>query len=411
MARRPRASQIETRTARLKLAARKKPYAFTIISPGIALAYRRNQGAGTWVVRVADGRGSNWTKGFAIADDHEEANGSSVLSFWEAQDKARALARGNVDDGRPCTVSEAIDAYEADLRARGGLVGNATHIRFHLPPSLAAKAVSLLGSRELQRWRDSLAVKIKAASVNRVMKSVKAALNLAARHDTRIVNTNAWRIGLAALPDAHRARNVVLHSDQVRRLITEAYAEDGALGLLVELAATTGARPSQLWRLEVGDLQTDHADGCRLLMPSSAKGKGRKRISRYPVPIPVSLAGRLRQAAGGREASAPLLLRTNGKPWRINSDYRRPFLSASARAGLPSDATFYSLRHTNISKLLLAGVPVRIVASARDTSTGQIELHYAAFIADHSDSLLRTRLFDAAEPAAGNVIALPGRGS
>jgi hypothetical protein len=69
------------------------------------------------------------------------------------------------------------------------------------------------------------------------------------------------------------------------------------------------------------------------------------------------------------------------------------------------------LRHTNISKLLLAGVPVRIVASARDTSTGQIELHYAAFIADHSDSLLRTRLFDAAEPAADNVVAMPGRGS
>src|SRR5262245_649131 len=141
MARRPRSSKLETRTARLKLTVRKKPHAFTTIAPGIALAYRRNQGAGTWVVRVADGHGGNWTKGFAIADDHEDAHGETVLDFWQAQDKARTLARGSVDDGRPCTVAEALDAYAADLKARGGLVANAQRVRYHLPPALAAKAI------------------------------------------------------------------------------------------------------------------------------------------------------------------------------------------------------------------------------------------------------------------------------
>src|SRR6516225_3208126 len=115
MARRRRSAQLETRTARLKLRVRKKPHDFTTIAPGIALAYRRNQGAGTWVVRVADGHGGNWTKGFAIADDHEDANGAHVLTYWQAQDKARVLARGNVDEGRPCTITEALDAYAADL--------------------------------------------------------------------------------------------------------------------------------------------------------------------------------------------------------------------------------------------------------------------------------------------------------
>ena len=46
MARRRRSAQLETRTARLKLRVRKKPHDFTTIAPGIALAYRRNQGAG-----------------------------------------------------------------------------------------------------------------------------------------------------------------------------------------------------------------------------------------------------------------------------------------------------------------------------------------------------------------------------
>src|SRR5215470_8267484 len=105
MARRPRSAQLETRTNRLKLPVRKKPHAFVTISPGIALGYRRNKGAGTWIVRVADGHGGNWQKGFAVADDHEDADGTHVLTFWQAQDKARTLARGTTDNGRPWTVS------------------------------------------------------------------------------------------------------------------------------------------------------------------------------------------------------------------------------------------------------------------------------------------------------------------
>ena len=407
MARRPRSSRLETRTARLKLPVRKKPHDFTAIAPGIALAYRRNQGAGTWVVRVADGHGGNWTKGFAVADDHEPANGESACDFWQAQDKARALARGNVDDGRPCTVSEALDAYAADLKARGGQVSNAERIRCHLPAALAAKAVSLLTSRELQRLRDSLVLKIKPASVNRLLRGFKAALNLAARHDLRITNSNAWKIGFAALPDAYQARNIIIKDEQVRALVAAAYSEDDALGLLVQVGAVTGARPSQLERLEVGDLQLDRADGPRLLMPSSRKGRGRKRIDRHPIPIPMSLAAQLQQAAGERNSSSPLLLRANGNSWSARSaDHHRPFQRAVARARLDASVTFYALRHSSIVRALLAGVPVRLVAVAHDTSVPMIERTYSKYISDHADSVLRRALLDTAPLAAGNVVPL-----
>jgi hypothetical protein len=56
----PRAAKLETATARRRLGPRKKPY-WTRLSPGIALGYRRNAGAGTWSVRVADG-GAEWIK-------------------------------------------------------------------------------------------------------------------------------------------------------------------------------------------------------------------------------------------------------------------------------------------------------------------------------------------------------------
>jgi integrase len=410
MARRPRSSQLETRTNRLKLPVQKKPHAFTTIAPGIALGYRRNQNAGTWVVRVADGHGGNWTKGFAVADDHEEANGSSVLSFWQAQDKARVLARGNGDDGRPCTVIEALDAYAADLKARGALVGNAWHVRRHLTPALLDKTVSLLTARELRRLRDGLVGTIKPASINRLLRSLKAALNLVAKHDPRIANTGAWKIGLEALPDAHQARNIILTDEQVLALVAAAYAEDPALGLLVEVGAVTGARPSQLERLEVGDLQLDHADGPRLLMPSSRKGRGRKRIERRPIPIPVSLATQLKAAASEREASAPLLLRANGNPWSASSaDHRVSFRRAVTRAQLGPEVTFYALRHSSIVRALLAGVPVRVVATSHDTSIPMIEASYSRYIGDHSDAIMRRAQLDVAQSAGGNVVEPRGR--
>ena len=137
MARRPRAASIETRTARLKLPVRGKPYAFVSISPGVSLAYRRNRKAGVWVVRVADGRGGAWNKNVAYADDREDSNGDTIVSFFEAVDKARALARGgDVEGSRPATVSEALDDYARDLAARDGAFANARNARRWLTPVL-----------------------------------------------------------------------------------------------------------------------------------------------------------------------------------------------------------------------------------------------------------------------------------
>src|SRR3954453_19399018 len=157
MARHVRASNLETRTSRLKLPVPKKPV-FVKVGPGVALGYRRNVTAGTWVARVADGKGGNWTQRVANADDFEEANGSTVLNFWQAQDRAKTLARGGSDegDGKPVSVAQALDSYEVDLQARGGDVRNVARIRVHLSTTLASKAVALLTFRDLRYWREGL---------------------------------------------------------------------------------------------------------------------------------------------------------------------------------------------------------------------------------------------------------------
>src|SRR5262249_7789263 len=161
-------------------------------------------------------------------------------------------------------------------------------------------------------------------------------------------NVNAWKIGLALLPNTHRPRNTILSDAQVLALIEAANADDPAFGLFCEVGAVTGARVSQITALEVGDLQSND-EGPRMLMPSSRKGHGGRRTGGKPVPIPASLAARLRQAAPDRDGSEPLLLRADGKPWSATSaDHRIPFARAVARVGLDRKTVFYSLRHSAI---------------------------------------------------------------
>jgi integrase len=385
MARAIRSSTLETRSARLKLPVSIKP-TFIRVAKGLGLGYRRNKSGGVWVMRVADGKRSSWVRTIGAADDFAEADANDVLTFWQAQDKVRSLAhadRGGTAE--PVTVAQALDAYEADLKTRDRDVANVQRILAHMSNGLAGKLITLLTPRELRAWRDGLIEKMSPASVNRTCFSLKAALNLAARHDERVISRRSWQEGLALIPNATNDRNVILADSVVRHIIAEAYNESREFGLFVELAAVTGARPSQIVRLEVRDLQ----DGIepRLMMPVSRKGKGKKAKSHYPVPISADLADRL--AAPHQPANAPLLTRPNGKPWR-RTNHAYPFrLVAKACGQDPAEVTIYALRHSSIVRQLLAGVPVRIVAAGHDTSVAMIERNYSRFITDHADALVR----------------------
>jgi integrase len=409
MARSTRSSTLETRSARLRLPVAKKPI-FVKIAPGTGLGYRRNRTAGTWVARVADGKRGNWTKAIGHADDFDDADGTSVLDFWQAQEKARTIGRtehtghGSV---KPATVAEALDAYDADLKTRGGDLANVGRVRVHLPDRLLSKAVALLTAGELRRWRDGLVSIVKPATANRTCRAFKAALNLAAEHDERIVNRRAWQIGLGSIPDAEQIRNIILTDAVVREIIAAAYRQSHEMGLLVEVAAVTGARVSQIARLEVHDLQPDR-NAPRLMMPTSRKGRGVKTVQRRPVPIPTSLAVKLRTFTTDRPATAPLLLKPSGAYWRP-CNHSRPFARVAETAGQdPTEVTMYALRHSSIVRAIKASVPIRIIAASHDTSVAMIERTYSRFIGDHSDALARAALLDTTEPDNGNIVPMHG---
>jgi integrase len=396
--------KLDTRTARLKLPVRKKSYT-NRIAVGIRLAYRRTTGAGTWSVL---GGGGDWLRKIGVADDHEAADGHNILDHWQAVERAREFARAkDGDSGKPITVAEALDAYAADLVARGRPARNAERARIHLPRALASKTVALVAAHELRHWRNGLTKKMAPASVGRVARMLKAALTLAADGDARIANRDAWGRGLKGLPDGESATrgDVFIDEDTIRRIIAAAPEEGLEFGQFVEVGAVTGARPSQISRLQVADVQADRSDP-RLMMPSSRKGK-RKEVRRRPVPISAALALRLRQTARGRAPSTLLFLH-NGKGWPNNA-YYRPFLRTVRRIGLDPDAvTFYALRHSSIQRALLKGVPVRLVADLHDTSTAMIERTYSKFIADHADTVARAAMLEVEQPTVTNIVPLKG---
>src|SRR3954467_14660136 len=84
---------IETRSRRLRLENRKRPY-WVVIEKGLAVGYHRpvNGGAGAgWVRAAVPGEAGYPSREAALehADDHADADGQAVLDWRQAQAAAR----------------------------------------------------------------------------------------------------------------------------------------------------------------------------------------------------------------------------------------------------------------------------------------------------------------------------------
>ena len=268
---------------------------------------------------------------------------------------------------------------------------------------------------DLRHWRDDLVSKgVSPATINRTRGGLRAALELAASLDDRITNRNSFKSGLKGLPGGKNARRVVLPDADV--LHQTAYDHDRAFGILIEVLAQTGARISQAARLKCDDLQADGPDP-RVLVPTSYKGgRGQKEREHVPVPIPKSLAAQLNELRGDRPHDAPLLRKRDGSRWlgptKVNTGIY--FRIVAERAPFDPDViTSYALRHSSICRALVNGVPVSIVAKLHDTSSREIESHYAAYILDVAgDALSRKGLLRPEAPDADNIVVpLPRRRS
>jgi integrase len=435
----------------MKLAGRKKPY-FRLLSEGLHLGYRRStvaRRAGTWLCRRYLGGERYELHLLGTADDFPDMPPSGqTLTFDEAQAAAKLWARERAQGERAEVVAEnsptvrkAVVDYITNRKARSDRAGRDAELRLShhvLAAPLADAALATLADADLTRWRDALrrggrgvtknAPALAPATLARLLNDVRAALTAAARKarlpgDVLTTIREGLRAPLA--PDRARPKQV-LADDDVRRIVEAAFRQDDDFGALVLVLAASGCRFDQAARLTVADLQ---ADNQRLMIPTSNKGGGSKAQSHIAVPLPPDTLARLNPLVVGRRGHERLLLRWHHKqvegdkavgrvsdwvraerrPWAVASEMTRPWRAALTTAELPGDLVPYSLRHSSIVRGLRAGLPVRLVAAVHDTSVAMIEKHYAAFIVDATEDLLRAAAASLAPPARVATVRVGGK--
>ena len=379
MARSVRKAGLETRTARLKLPVARKPL-FMRIGPGLSLGYRRNQVAGTWVLRIADGKGGAITRAIGTADDFTDADGASVLNFWQAQEKAHSVSRSSSGQGvpKPLTVGRAAEAYLEKLEAKNPRTARDTRgrLKLHFLNKFGDELVTNLTKSKLEGWLNSMALKSQDReavrrskdSANRVLSMVKALLNHALRDPANgITDDHAWRLvkpyhGVAMPRATH-------FSEAQARALIKATA-DRAFADLLTAGFLTGARYGEL----IGCSVRDFDETARTL---SVDGKtGQRTVILQPEAVVF-----FQSVCGDRAADEPLLRRGDGARWNRSHQQRRMAL-ALERAGLDREGTFYALRHSYISRAIEGEVPLNIIADNCGTSVRIIETTYANVLAN-----------------------------
>jgi integrase len=87
-------------------------------------------------------------------------------------------------------------------------------------------------------------------------------------------------------------------------------------------------------------------------------------------------------------AAAVLLPRPDGARWQ-KSEQARPFKRAAALAELPPSASFYSLRHSHVSRAIENNMPMVVLAENLGTSVAMIEKTYAHLFAEKRRELVQ----------------------
>lgn len=418
MARTVKEVRLQDRTARTKLAPRRKPY-WRFLSEGRHLGYYRGARSSSWIARYrgAAAQDEYVTAKLGAADDRCDADGEAVLDWKQAFEKALAWfdaqSRRHLRTEPIWTVKQAVDFYVAmrDARdsARAGRPMRSTassRLRIHVleTPTLPSICLDQLSESDIKAWLAKVTIR-KDTTKRRLAADLKAALNAAYAEDRRRLPADLPEIikyglkvevaeDLAALSVARE--NQILGDEQVRLIIETAMRLDaeGDLTRRIVLLAATGARFSQVQRMLVRDVQFEHS---RLLLPKSRKGKG-KTADYIRVQVGPDVLNALRPVVEGRKPAEPLLehwryvrdgiqwIRDRRGPWEAAWEMTNGWREIAGAAGLPR-AIPYALRHSSIVRGIRLGLPIRLVAALHDTSVVMIERHYSRWITEGLDEL------------------------
>lgn len=365
---------------RARLKAQREPH-WQRLRAGCFLGFRPSKrgGKGTWIARAYDEDAGKYR--LKALGDFGTLPGNEIFAAAkkEAERLADVVEMGGEVRAKIETVGDACREYaktrpEAADRFR----------RYVYTDPVAKVKLSKLRRRHLKEWRERLEEqpalvsrrkkgqpihrKRAASTVNRDMAVFRAALaKVLSPGDP---NTEAaWQEALKAIPNADGQRTLYLDRSERRKLLEKIDAEAAPF---VRALCLLPLRPGALAALTAGDFDRRTSE---LTIGKDKTGKPRR------IQLPQEAANLLADQAKNKLPSAALIMRANGKAWNKDS-WKQPIAAAVAAAQLPSDATAYTLRHSTITDLVSAGLPLLTIAQISGTSAEMIERHYGHLISD-----------------------------
>lgn len=263
-----------------------------------------------------------------------------------------------------------VDALKAEGRASTAKDAEGRFSRLVYEATVGKLAIDKLKTSNVQKWMndqiddddeaDDEDIRRSKDTANRNLATFKAALNLALNN--RLVATDAGWKTVKAFPKVGARRKDAFLGMEQRTALMKACPDD--LKLLVKAMLLTGARPGELATLNASDF--DKRLGCLTL-----KGKTGART----VAISTAAAAFFAEVGKDKIAAAPMLTTSYGQRWNKDA-WKKVFKEAATAAELPEAVVMYSLRHTAISEMVLAGMDSFIVAKLAGTSVAMIEANY-----------------------------------
>ncbi len=414
MARTVRNAKIDTRSARAKLTQRREPY-WTVLTQGCAIGYRKGKNGGSWIARWRAPDGKQHYRAIGAADDalNQEESGTAVLAYRESQEQARdwfvACGREAEDQtGKPrgpYTVADAMKDYFDWLRGEGkkNTKDASTRADALILPTLGTIELDNLTPEQIRDWRTGLVeapprlrtrrgqeqqfrdttgdpetARRRQATANRTLTILKAALNYAWAAN-KVASRDTWQ-RVKPFKNVDVARVGYLEKNQITRLVN---ACNPGFRPLVQAALLTGCRYGELAALRVADFNPDK--GGTLHVRQSKSGKSRRVVL-------TDEGHRFFEAVtAGREGNDLMLPRPDGDPW-ARTQQQRPMQEASKRAKISPATNFHSLRHTYASLLVMADVPLVVVAeNLGHADTRMCEKHYAHISETYRAETIRSK--------------------
>ena len=365
---------------REKLKVQREPH-WQRLRAGCFIGFRQSKrgGKGTWIARAYDEDSGKYrlkslgdfgtlagNEMFAAAKKEAESLAERVESGGEVRAKVESVADACLDYAKT--------RPEAGHRFR----------RYVYDDPIGKVKLAKLRRRHVKEWRERLEAqpalvsrrkndepvhrKRAASTVNRDMAILRAAL-------ARVLSPGApnseaaWQEALKAVQNANGRRTLYLDRGQRRKLVE---ATNAAAAPFVRALCLLPLRPGALAALTAGDFDKRTAE---LTIGKDKTGKPRR------IQLPTDAATLFAGQAANKLPGAPLFMRQNGKAWDKDS-WKLPIAAAVAAAGLPGDATAYTLRHSTITDLVSAGLPLLTIAQISGTSAEMIERHYGHLASD-----------------------------